>query len=61
MFPNAFHIVFSNDDPRMILTFLNILLTLCIRENPKRVLFANNEDPDEIQHKAAVHRSLYSL
>ena len=27
-----------------------MLLTLCTRETPKRVLFTNREDPDEMPH-----------
>ena len=37
------------------------VLTLCIQETPKRVLFsfANSEDPDEMQHNAAFHQDLH--
>ena len=34
-------------------TFIN----LCIRGNPITSTFANNEDPDEMQHYAAFHQS----
>ena len=35
----------------------NESLTLCIRETPKRIF----EDPDEMQHNAALHRGLHCL
>ena len=37
--------------------FCNILFT----GNPKRVLFASSEDPDEMQHNAAFHQGLNCL
>ena len=38
-----------------------VILTLCIQETPKLVIFANSEDPDEMQHNAAFHQGLNCL
>ena len=35
-------------------------VTLCIRENPKRVLL-HSEEPDEMQHNAVLNHSLHCL
>ena len=38
------------------------VLTLCIRENLKRAYtFASSEDPDEMQHNAALNQGLHCL
>ena len=34
-------------------------ITLWVQETPKRVLFTNSEDPDEMPHNAAFHQGLH--
>ena len=38
-----------------------VLLTLCIQDTLKRVLFLNSEDPDEMQHDASFHQGQHCL